>query len=358
MERKKPNLKVFDLARLKYLNNEMPFLTEARSIVKKEKKYQGIKILHNLPLTIGTIFKIELLILGGAEVTTTCISILPPQKEAIDILESANLKVQIKHQFDEKYDFHLDCCAELLSIDGPTTGAVELTQTGSELYKNANTIYPIVSVDDSKLKYLETFFGTGDGFLRALLNSFGKEIYNKHFVIFGYGKVGRGIAFALKDITDQIIVVDVQPPLKNGSNIKFISSKDTSQIKEAIKASYCCVTATGKANIISDYYNLTKENFGSSILINMGADDEYGKNFSTHDICFNKKPFNFSLSEPTKLKYLDPIFLAHNLGIDLILSKKMAVGYNAFPNDLAINILKKWEFFYKDNFLKKIEEFF
>jgi hypothetical protein len=44
----------------------------------------------------------------------------------------------------------------------PTMGVVEVTGTGSP------PAYPVISVDDSQLKYFETILGTGDGCMRGL----------------------------------------------------------------------------------------------------------------------------------------------------------------------------------------------
>lgn len=336
------NFNVFDAARKQYDIPALPFLDAHRNQTLAEKPYQGLKILHNVPLTLATIFKIEALALGGAEVIVTTIKALPPEKRAIDLLEQANFKVQINHDFDEVFDFHLDCCGELLDLKPPKIGAVELTQTGSKLYQNQSLTYPVISVDDSELKILETFFGTGDGFSRALQQMVGTKMQNKPFVLFGYGKVGQGILYALKKFTNDITVIDIQPTLSI-PGVRYIDAGNKSLIKQAIANSFCTITATGVKELITNYFGFNKEDFGSSLLTNMGADDEYGNNFETTDIAFNKMTFNFSLEYPTALHYLDPILYSHNIGIDLILNKSINNGCHPFPAPLASSILSKWQ---------------
>ena len=342
---------VFENARQQYAVPSLPFLDAQRKQALTEKPWQGLKILHNVPLTLATLFKIEVLALGGAEITATSIKILPPEKRAIDLLRQARFKVQLEHQFDEEFDFHLDCCGELLVLPPPRLGAVELTQTGSKLYQNSVLDYPVVSVDDSRLKLLETFFGTGDGFFRALSQHYqDEEIRNKAFVIFGHGKVGRGIIYALRKITNNITVIDIDiNPATCIPGVTYIDANDYHRVKQTISSSWCAITATGINGLISNFYKLTKKDFGSCFLTNMGADDEYGDNFSLNDVAFNKKPFNFSLDYPTALHYLDPVFYAHNMSIDLILSGKTAKGYNVFPDALAQIILEKWQFTHNEN---------
>lgn len=341
---------VFEKARTLYSIPELPFLDSQREQLLAEKPYVGLKILHNIPLTLATVFKIEALALGGADVTTTCIKILPPEKRAIELLEQAHFKVQLEHNFEKPFDFHLDCCGELLDIMPPKMGAVELTQTGSKRYETANVTYPMVSVDDSPLKVLETFFGTGDGFSRAIHHHAGSRLQDKSFVLFGYGKVGQGIVYALRKFTKNITVIslDEHPSLVE-FGVTYINPANKALAKKAIHNAWCAITATGVNGLITDYYHFKKEDFGSCLLTNMGADDEYGDNFKEQDIAFNKKPFNFSLEYPTSLHYLDPIFYSHNAAIDLILSKKMNAGYNPYPHPAANQILERWQSIYQEN---------
>lgn len=344
------NFNVFEEARRQYSIQELPFLDDHRKQAFIEKPYQGLKILHNVPLTLATIFKIEVLALGGAEVIATNIKILPPEKRAIDLLKQANVRVQIEHNFNEKFDFHLDCCGELLDLMPPRIGAVELTQTGSKLYKESTLSYPVISIDDSNLKVLETFFGTGDGFSRALYQLAGIEMNNKPFVLFGYGKVGRGIVYALQKFTNNITIIDIDKnPAVSLSGVNYINAGNKSLVKQAIAKAWCTITATGIKGLLTNYYGFKKENFGSCLLTNMGADDEYGDNFESSDVAFNKIPFNFSLDYPTALHYLDPVFYAHNKGIDLILSKEINKGYNPFSFALTNSILEKWQKIYSEN---------
>ncbi|HEX4044234.1 MAG TPA: hypothetical protein VHZ76_01030 [Gammaproteobacteria bacterium] len=348
------NFSPFETLHYKYPDSQIPFLKKELDFVLHEKIYSGLKILHNTPLTTAALLKVEILALGGAEITVSCISTLTPENEAIEILKSANVKIQIDHNFKEQFDFHLDCCGELIDILVPKIGAVELTQTGTQKYKIAQLEYPVISVDDSKLKILETFMGTGDGFVRAIHELFGNEIYGKKFVLFGFGKVGKGIAYALKEFTENIIVIDIK---KAGFLFSeyvtpcFICSNEVAKIRKTIKDAYCVVTSTGHKEIMSNFYNFTKKDFGEALLANMGAEDEYGQNFTNSETLFDKQPLNFLLPEPTKIRYLDPVFYAHNRGVNLIMGNKLASGYSAFPSSMANDIINKWQAFHKESIM-------
>lgn len=329
--------------------DNMRLLSEQREELRRTKPYIGLSILHNVPLTMSTVFKVEALALGGAQVTSFISNVIPPDKKAIDLLRQANFEVTDSFDLQDKFDLHLDCCAELRYIKKPKIGVVELTQSGSMLYKDANLDYPIISVDDSKLKVLETFLGTGDGFARALDKKVGSRKLGQSFVIFGNGKVGKGIIHALQKFTDDITVIDLEASfINNKPGIKYINAEDKEAISFAIANCFAVITATGKQHLLSKIYNLQASDFAGAILINMGAEDEYGPNFRDSEVEFGKKPFNFSLEMPTALRYLDPIFYAHNLSIDLLLGNEANNGYNPFSDELAIKIMKKWQSIYKE----------
>lgn len=336
----------------------MSFVAKQREKLSKDKPYQGLSILQNVPLTFSTIFKVEALALGGATVTSFISNIIPPDQKAIATLKQANFKIIDSLPQNEQYDLHLDCCAELLGTKAPRLGAVELTQSGSMLYKEANPAYPVVSVDDSKLKVLETFLGTGEGFARALHEKVGDAKLDKPYVVFGYGKVGKGIIYALQNFTKNISVIDLESSFtKPKPGLNYISASDTQAVKKALAQSFAVITATGQRDLLTKHYNLTRKDFGDALLINMGAEDEYGANFAESDVEYGKKPFNFSLEMPTALRYLDPIFYAHNAAIDLILDNTAKKGYNPFPNDMAMDIINEWHAIYKEPINEALSSF-
>lgn len=338
--------------------NQMHMLQKQRDYLTAKQPYRGLSILQNVPLTISTVFKVEALALGGASVTSYASQIIPPDQKAINMLEKANFPVIEKLPSTKQFDIHLDCCAELLAIKPPRLGAVELTQSGSIMYQNANVDYPVISVDDSKLKVLETFLGTGEGFGRALHAKVGDDKFDKPYVVFGYGKVGKGIIYALQNFSNDITVIDLAHTFKHKKpGLKYIDAHNLPAVKEAIAKSFALITATGMRNLLTKHYNLHPIDCGNAILINMGAEDEYGENFASDNVEFMKKPFNFSLEMPTALRYLDPIFYAHNGAIDLILDNLAQKGYNSFPNNMAMGIINEWHAIYNEPVTEALESF-
>lgn len=321
-----------------------PFLAYHYQYLLKEKPYTGLSVLHNTPLTLSTLPKIICLLAGGADVTVSSIDDLLPQPKAVQAINDLGIPFVDKSMvMDSVFDVHLDCCAELLRLPKPRIGAVELTQTGSERYKATLLNYPVISVDDCKIKQFETI-GTGIAYVDALKQLTDHTLYDRKFMLFGLGKVGTGIVEALKLLTKNIVIVDKRF-IRSNYPVYLIDEEDL--IRKELKDTFCVVTATGVCGLISSHFD--QFDFDGVILSNMGALDEFGWKFSTNRVLFKKRPINFSLEYPTPTKFLDPIFYAHNLSIDLLLTKQYNAGYHPFPEDLSNIINNDWVSFYKNS---------
>ena len=78
-------------------------MQEQRQQVQQTQPYRGLKILHNIPLTLESLFKIENLLLGGADLTVTSPSFMQPKPLAIKILKQAKVKIQIESNFADDF---------------------------------------------------------------------------------------------------------------------------------------------------------------------------------------------------------------------------------------------------------------
>jgi adenosylhomocysteinase len=200
------------------------------------------------------------------------------------------------------------------------------------------------------LKSLETFYGTGDGFIRSFVQHSKSSLKDKAVLLFGYEKVGSGVTNAFLAYTKNITVVDISAiSLQKGRNrnIKALSFDQKAEIIKAISNADIVVTATGVKNIISNTFE--HDLFKGKFLANVGVADEYGYAFEKNEILGGKMPLNFLLDEPTKMRYLDPSFYAHNLGCELIMQRNLAPGYHPFPPDVDIAIIKEWQGIFKED---------
>lgn len=324
--------------------SEMPFMHQCREYLGDTRPYQGMRILHNVPLTLTTLLKVELLAMAGAELVNTPTRDMKADPRVITLLREANLNFCAVDEVKGSFDFVLDCCADMLNKVDVKRGAVELTRTGSVVYEKTKTTYPVISADSSKLKNLETLLGTGDGFVRSFQQLTQQTLTNKHFVIFGFGKVGRGIAKAILEHSSQLTIIEPSTELlalAASKDLNAIRLSDKSAVEQALKTADCIITATGIKNVISDSFSDISA-FKNKFMANMGAEDEFGPKFASNEVLFDKHALNFCLDEPTKLRYLDPIFYAHNCAIDYFISGEIKSGFHVFPHAKDQQILQEW----------------
>lgn len=330
---------------------DFPLLTKQKEKLRKEKSLLGYSIIHNCPLFMNCICKIEPLLLSGANVTVTNPNFCSPDKTAVDLLKRAGVEVELNKNNlkNSRFDFTLDTAADLKDIVNTTLGIVELTRTGAILYKEKKDI-PILSVDNSRIKAIEDFYGTGESFIRALQFLTGKNVSDFSFLLFGFGKVGKGIAHHILKKTDNIYIVEKNPQvlkkaLRKGLKGYLIDQKEDLESLLKMNKVDCVVTATGFENVISDHFS--SDPFRGKVLANMGAEDEFGYKFNKSQCLNQKMPINFALNDPTKMMYLDPSLYAHNLGIFLILDGKIGNGLHEIPKSIDQEIFNFWCSYFK-----------
>lgn len=326
-----------------YDQQSAPFMHKMVQDYASRKPFAGMSIAHNVPLTQTTLLKIACLKASGATVTVTNPSFVKESNLAIETLIYEGVQYKPLDQLEGTFDFLLDCGAELIKNCQVSRGIVELTRTGAMHYEQLQSSeVPIVSVDDTRLKSLETCLGTGEGVYRAITELHGRPHADTKVLIFGFGKVGTGIAHYFSQKTSNIVVIDMLPERLeqiSSRGYKAVSAELPSQVEAAIKDADIIITATGIKNLLSLSYN--KEWFSNKVLANAGAEDEFGFNFGDSEVLANKKPVNFALQEPTLMPFLDPIFYAHNLAIEDALQDKTP-GFRPLNSKDDQRIVEQW----------------
>ncbi len=320
-----------------------PMLWSWRQEVSKTKPYKGLRVYHNTPLSIETVCKVDALLAAGAHVVVSSPNFLIPAtfSEARDLIDRAGLEFRAdKHASDGEFDFYLDCCAELSDLPPPTYGAVELTRTGALAYESKRVPYPILSVDDSRLKELETFNGTGEAFMRAFKKLSKRDAASETFALLGYGKVGQGVAYQIQQAGGRVLVFDIDQEARNlAVSHGFGAYKPANT---AISEATVVITATGQRDILKKAIPQAEKRLAGKILCNIGADDEICEGFNASEILANGATINFTLRHPTTMRYLDPSFYAHNLCIQLLQDEAYGAGFHPFPDQLDKAIIDRW----------------
>jgi len=323
---------------------DLLFLRRARDRVVRTRPYAGMRVLHNVPLTAETMCKIEVLVAGGADLVVTNPSFTTPDPHCVEALRAAGVEFRAEHRFPEESDVVLDCGGELQPLVTPRLGTCELTGTGTRRYRAADPAYPVIAVDECRVKDLEALLGTGRGFVHAFRRLVREPIDGRPFLVFGYGKVGKGIVRALAPHTDRIGVVDVDHGAVAAAGLvgcEAMHAAERDRVAAWARQAFAVVTATGVPGVVTAGYDAAA--FLGAHLANMGADDEFGEAFAAHDVLCGKQPVNFSSSDPALVRYLDPVFHAHNLGVDLLSCAWRRPGVQPFPDFLADEIVDGWQ---------------
>ncbi|WP_169054223.1 NAD(P)-dependent oxidoreductase [Nitratireductor sp. XY-223] len=341
-----------DIEKLQRFNSayvgDYPFLQDLGSEWAQSRPLAGLRILHNIPLTRETMLKLEPLYLGGADVTVTHLELpgLEPKEDCVDLLRDAGATVELDHRrINGTFDIALDCCAQVPAMENVNIerGYVELTQSGTPIYSELETDLPVYSLDLSKLKCLEGMFGTGEACVRAIKQFVTPDLDGRKIVLFGYGKVGRGIARYLARENVRLTVVDINATYLDqaaAAGHKTLKSARCQELLETINDAFAVIFATGHPGLLQSLY-APSEIADNVQLINMGADDEFGDDYPANRIVADKAPLNFLLDSPTTMFFIDPIFAAHNRCCQNILSDD-AHGFTALPAELDLPFVDAW----------------
>jgi len=235
------------------------------------------------------------LIASEAEVVVSSPKNILMDKDTRFFLRELGIRCEDHIDPNEAFDLLLDCTGTYSYLKKINIGAVELTRSGENYYRN--TQFSCISVDDSQIKMIETRIGTSDGLIRALKH-LNYEIDNKKVLLFGYGKVGKGIYQRLVTENAQVIPVDFIEVFETHHFMdSFIDAEDHQSVQEVAQKSDYIITVTGIKHLIESQYEVSYFKRGST-LINMGAEDEYGPSFADQEILNQKSPLNFFYLSP------------------------------------------------------------
>ncbi|MBI5447122.1 MAG: adenosylhomocysteinase [Gammaproteobacteria bacterium] len=330
----------------KYPLKQAPFMHQQLQAWQETRPLAGLRVLHHLPLVPNTLLKIACLIAAGADlIVTNPHSFIKPHSEAVDCLNHCNIPYveNLQTLAGEKFDLYYDCGAELYqALGAPTVGAVELTASGDNYYRTQSLSFPVMSIDPTLTKQLETVFGSAESASLAIQRMTHINPKEKNWLIFGFGKIGLGLAYFCVQHHAAAIVADINPHARAAAQalgIPTLDPQDTPALEHALSTTDIVITATGKAASLNHYPQTW---FKNKILANMGIYDEFGPHFQTEAVLNNKLPINFILEDPTPIHYIDPEFYAHNIAALPLLERPFSAGVHDLARELDDHIIRDW----------------
>lgn len=277
---------------------EMPGLMALRKEYIKIKPLKGAKITGSLHMTIQTAVLIETLIDLGAEVRWSSCNIFSTQDHAAAALVEKGIPIFAwKGETEEEYwwcirqtlegpngwkpNLLLDDGSDLTHliheerpdlVDG-ILGVSEETTTGihklKEMIAKGKLKIPAINVNDSVTKSkFDNLYGCRESLVDSIKRATDVMIAGKLAVVAGFGDVGKGSAEALKALSAQVWITEIDPICALQASMEGYK---VVTMEEAADKADIFVTATGNINVINRcHLELMKNN---AIVCNIGHFD-------------------------------------------------------------------------------------
>ena len=317
-----------------YSPEDYPALSAQLREWRETRPLSGISVLDATPVFTNTLAKYLPLLAAGAALTVGVGGITPCDPRVLKLLYGWGVPIAAPAD-GGTFDVVMDC-AGVFSTTPSRYGYVELTKSGLYYYREHKS--PVFFADAGRIKLIETSLGTGEGFLRAM-KSQGFSFSGKKVLVFGGGKVGCGIAMYAARGGADTVVADI-----SGANVKYLppgarlmDCLDTGRLEAAIQAADCIVSATGIAGALASHAAQFRQ--CRAVIVNMGVEDEFGPELPESRVLNGKRPLNFALEEPTRLRYIDPTMALDNAGALELLQRRVKSGISVPAPELEECIL-------------------
>lgn len=246
-------------------------------ISKIRKKYERNKPLtdFNLGFCLHITKETSVLLMAakalGANISICSANPMSVQEDIVEFLKYNEMKVfatknQTKKDFFKNIIKVLNTNPDIVTDDGAELhsiahnrkiksiiGGTEETTSGIfrilSLQSNNKLNYPIIGVNEAKTKHLfDNRYGTGQSTIDGLLRTLGILIAGKHFVVCGYGWVGKGVSSSLRGLGAKVTITEVDP-------IKALEAHldgfNVHRLKDVLPTGDCFITCTGQRDVIS-----------------------------------------------------------------------------------------------------------
>lgn len=151
-----------------FSKEDYPFLT--RQIEEFSSLDKAITVTNNTPLMATAFIKLQPFIKNKIKLFVGADKEMHDER-MVKYLAEKKIFMSFDKSECAQGDLFFDCGGDLIQMGNPQA-VTELTQTGSMQYKQIKSSVPIVSIDESKVKLLEDYYGTADGFIRAIKKKF------------------------------------------------------------------------------------------------------------------------------------------------------------------------------------------
>jgi len=339
---------------------ELPILRALIQRYATERPFLGSSVAFGHLLVRNSMVMVEALWRGGAEIVLCRAHPSPSEGPILDDLQRHAIAVLDVDQAARSADWFLDVGAVLGRRHVPR-GAAEVTRTGVIHYQHIAC--PVVSADDCRSKRIEGFFGTGEGFVRAWrLHRPQDPLEGRSVVVFGFGKIGRGVAHCLRRVPMQVIVAEADDEARGraeGEGFAVVVARPEAPLQRALAEADVVISVTGHPGVIGASFPPAWFRRPRTVLVNLGAEDEFGPPFGDDEILGGRHlPLNFHLARPTLNRYVDPPLAAHLLALEALVRQpdRWPPGVHPLPPEMDAWVIQSWRAAWPDEDLTGIAE--
>lgn len=306
--------KIDEILASAYTERDYPAAKHLTELWTKTRPLEGLSVLEATPIFRNTMTKYRALIAAGARLIVGIRDGVIYDPAVVELMREAGCPIVRWDDAPFEVDLILDNAGGFSSWH-PRLGFAELTRSGVEKYRNSDK--PVFLADGGKIKRIETFLGTGEGYFRAMAARGHSDWRGKKLVVFGSGKVGSGLIFYAKRNGARVVVVSDPASVSERTRPlidEHVDFRDVAGTRRAVADAFAVVTATGVLHAL-DHDDVPEALVASpALLANMGVEDEFGPRVPAARVLGEKKSLNFYLDEPTHLRYIDATLSLHSAG--------------------------------------------
>jgi adenosylhomocysteinase len=224
--------------RIAWADRQMPVLAAIRERFEREQPLAGYRVSACLHVTTETANLMRTLKAGGADAVLCASNPLSTQDDvAAALVEEFDVSVfaikgedndtyyqHIEAAVDHKPNITMDDGADVIGVLhsarreqlGDVIAGTEETTTGvirlKALERDGALGFPVIAVNDANTKHMfDNRYGTGQSTIDGIIRATNVLLAGKHFVVAGYGWVGKGVAMRARGLGAHVIVTEVDP---------------------------------------------------------------------------------------------------------------------------------------------------
>ncbi|HEV8688184.1 MAG TPA: adenosylhomocysteinase [Gaiellaceae bacterium] len=224
--------------RIAWADRQMPVLAAIRERFEREQPLAGYRVSACLHVTTETANLMRTLKAAGADAVLCASNPLSTQDDvAAALVDEFDVSVfAIKGEDNDTYYQHIEAAVDHkphITMDdgadvigvlhsarreqlGDVIAGTEETTTGvirlKALERDGALGFPVIAVNDANTKHMfDNRYGTGQSTIDGIIRATNVLLAGKHFVVAGYGWVGKGVAMRARGLGANVIVTEVDP---------------------------------------------------------------------------------------------------------------------------------------------------